>query len=155
MSNATKWIKLIAWIIIFEMIGMLMGILTQNNFNWYDGLMKSALTPPGYVFSIVWSILYLMLAVIGWALYQHPKSRVSERIIYFLQLAINFAWTPLFFQWHMIGLSFIAIISMIFLNIILIVKLTVQKKWVAYSLIPYLMWLLFAAYLNGFIWFNN
>ena len=158
MSNFKEWIKLIIWIIVFEAVGFLLGMLTQANLHpWYYGLNKSALTPPGAVFSIVWSILYGLLAIVGWALWQNRDNFKIRQIcyLYFVQLGMNWAWTPLFFQLHWLGFSFLWIIVMVCINGIIILRIKNEKKELAIALIPYFLWLIFAGYLNGVIWILN
>lgn len=150
--------KLATWIIVFEAIGFfLKGITQANLYPWYEGLNKSSLTPPGFVFSIVWSILYALLAIVGWALWKNKSNHKTKNLIhlYFVQLIMNWAWTPLFFQLHWIGFSFLWIMAITILTGIIIVKANDEKKEISLALIPYLLWLIFAAYLNGMIWVMN
>lgn len=154
----TNGIKLIIWILSFELIGFFLGLLTQANiYSWYEGLHKSTLTPPGWVFSVVWSILYAFLAIVGFTLWQN-RSRPQIKIIlylYLVQLIMNWVWTPLFFQLHWIGFSFLWIVVMISLNALIILKIKNMEKGIALLLTPYLLWLIFASYLNGMIWILN
>lgn len=153
-----EWIKLIIWIVAFEAIGFFLGMLTQANIHsWYEGLNKSALTPPGPVFSIVWSILYALIAIVGWVLWKNRDDIKTKRLIYlyFIQLLMNWAWTPLFFHLHWLGFSFLWIIVMVCINAAMIMNLITERKGIALALLPYFLWLIFAAYLNGVIWALN
>ncbi len=79
--NKTSGIKLIVWILFFEMIGFFLGLLTQANiYSWYEGLHKSILTPPGWVFSVVWLILYALLAIVGFTL-SRPLIYTTPKIV--------------------------------------------------------------------------
>lgn len=158
MMKFMEWIKVIIWIVVFEAIGFYLGMVTQANIHsWYDGLNKSVLTPPGSVFSIVWSLLYALLAIVGWALWKNKDNTKIKPLayLYFIQVIMNWAWTPIFFQLHWLGFSFLWILAMICLNLIIILKIKNEIKEVALALIPYLLWLVFAAYLNGVIWVMN
>ena len=158
MLKFNEWIKIIIWIVVFEAIGFFLGMLTQAHlYSWYEGLNKSALTPPGPVFSIVWSILYALLAIVGWVLWNNRDNIKIKYLIYlyFIQLVMNWAWTPIFFQLHWLGFSFLWIIVMIFLNAVIIAGIKNDKKVIALTLTPYFLWLIFAAYLNGVIWILN
>lgn len=154
----TNWIKLIFWIVAFEMAGFLSGLLTQANiYPWYESLVKSSLTPPGFVFSIVWSLLYALLAVIAWILSSQPKeSRCkSTHYLFAVQLLMNWAWTPLFFQYHWLTFSAIWLVVLTCLNLILIIQTKTKHKTVALLLTPYVLWLMFASYLNAVIALMN
>ncbi len=149
----THLIKLIFWIFVFELIAFLLGLLTQANIEpWYNSLHKSSLTPPGVVFSIVWSILYALLGYIAWFLSSN-KSQSAKSLIYLYgaQIIMNWAWTPLFFQFHWIKLSAIWLIVLTCLNWVLIAQLKAKQKTVALLLLPYVLWLMFASYLAVFI----
>lgn len=153
-----EWSKLIIWIVVFEVIGFLLGMLTKANiYPWYEGLTKSTLTPPGSVFSIAWSILYALIATVGWVIWKNRKNINSKVLVYlyFIQLVMNWLWTPLFFQLHWIGFSFLWIIVLAFLNGMIIFGLKSEKPKIALALIPYFLWLVFATYLNGVIWAQN
>lgn len=153
----TNTLKLIAWIVFFELVGLMLGLLTQNNiYPWYESLTKSSLTPPGVVFSIVWPFLYAVLAVIAWILSTNndaPHKTITT--LFILQLLMNWAWTPLFFQLHLLKFSAVWLICLTCLNWVLILKAEKTHKLVALLLIPYVLWLMFASYLNVVIALMN
>ncbi|MBA2711423.1 MAG: tryptophan-rich sensory protein [Tatlockia sp.] len=156
--TAKDWKSLICWIITFEVIGLLLGLLTQLNIpNWYNGLHKSQLTPPPLVFSIVWPVLYLLLAISGWVLWQQRKKKAIRPTTYFffIQLFMNWAWTPIFFGLHWIGFSFLWILIMTLLTFFCIHMLKDKMRRISILLLPYFLWLVFASYLNGVICFYN
>lgn len=159
MLNQKNSMKLIGWIISFEIVGFLLGLVTQANiYSWYEGLDKSILTPPGWVFSVVWSILYACLAIVGFILWQKRDSRPHKTIfhLYLVQMLMNWIWTPLFFQWHWLALSFLWIVVMVGLNAaIIILAIKNKEKVITFLMLPYLLWLMFAGYLNGVIWILN
>lgn len=134
-----------------------MGGLTQENiYPWYEQLNKSALTPPGFVFSIVWSFLYALLAVIAWSLSNQSQAYSKQvKVLFALQTVMNWVWTPLFFGLHWLMLSAVWLISLAALNGLLIIKLKKGNKMIACLLSPYLLWLVFASYLNVLIALMN
>jgi tryptophan-rich sensory protein len=123
--------------------------------SWYQGLNKSSLTPPGVAFSIVWPVLYIFLAVVGWHLWQRRDRQEMRlaRYCFFGQLFMNWAWTPIFFHLHMIGFGFFWLLVLSGLTFATINFL--KNKFMLLLLIPYLLWLFFASYLNGVIWLFN
>lgn len=145
-----KIMKLILWIVGFQIIGIILGLITQTNISpWYEHLNKSSLTPPGFVFSIVWTLLYMLLAVIAWILSNEDRN-ASKKIsrLFALQMLMNWAWTPLFFGLHWVTASAIWLVSLTCLNVILIVVASNTHQLIARLLTPYVLWLMFASYLN-------
>ena len=121
--------------------------------NWYKKLKKAPWTPPPYVFGIVWTILYILMAISIYLVWSNKKCYpyCEELNIFFLQLFLNIIWTTIFFKFKMPFLAFIDIILLL-----LVVGNTYKKfykidKLSAYLLIPYLLWLLVAFTLNGYI----
>lgn len=149
--------KLIFWIALFEGIGFLLGLMTQSNIDpWYKTLNHSQLTPPDYIFSVAWTLLYALLAVIAWILSSHsPGAPKSLKMLFGMQMLMNWAWTPLFFQLHWLTFSAIWLVALTLLNVIFISKAKSSQPTLALLLIPYTLWLLFAAYLNVVVAFMN
>lgn len=148
----------LSWIVVFQIIGYLLGRVTQHDISsWYPTIHKSALTPPGIVFPIVWSVLYCMIAISGYVLWQHrhePKAKLAL-VFYTIQMILNWSWSPLFFYFHWIGLSFLCIVAIIISTFITIILTQSRYKLSSALLIPYFIWLLFAGYLNATIWGLN
>lgn len=149
--------KLIFWIVLFESIGFLLGLVTQANiYPWYAHLNKSSLTLPGFIFSVVWTLLYGLLAVIAWML-SNLNNKTSKKItvLFAVQMFMNWAWTPLFFGLHWLMPSAIWLISLTCLNLFLIIEAKKTHNTIAWLLMPYLLWLVFASYLNVVIALTN
>lgn len=152
------YVKLLIWILSLILMGSGIGFLTKNTIDtWYITLNRSALTPPNYVFGIAWNILYVMIAVSGWLLWESKPFLALQqiKILYVLQLILNWIWTPLFFSYHLTGLACICLTMMVILLAILIVKAYKNLTAASLLLVPYLLWLLFASYLNFYIWQYN
>lgn len=124
----------------------------ENN-TWYKSLNRSKLNPPGWVFGVVWPILYLLLAIFFVLLVKDKKSVKSTPLILFIiQIILNFGWTTIFFRFKMIKLALFLILLINALSIAIFVMIKNNTK---YLLLPYILWLTFATYLNGYIVFNN
>ncbi len=124
---------------------------------WYYSLNKSPFTPPAWIFPVVWTILYLMIAIsfLFFIKDGFSKDKIFPTVIFIIQLILNFCWSPVYFGLHNIALAFFIIILLIifvFINIILFYK---KSKIAAYLLIPYFIWIIFAAYLNFEIFMLN
>ena len=148
----------LTWVIFFQLISFLSGSLTQQGLlSWYPALHKSVLTPPGFAFPVVWFILYCMLAVSGYVLWQsrhRPKARLAFKF-FVLQMLLNWSWSLLFFYMHWVGLSFFCIVAMIILTLIIMSITRNNSRLSCRLLIPYFFWLIFAGYLNAVIWILN
>ena len=139
-------------IFIFVPLALILGGLASSNTStdvWYQELVKSDLNPPGYVFGIVWPILYFLMSISAF------KTFTVSRNIFLIQLIFNTMWSWMFFSFHMPVLALLNIWLLIFLNIKLNIMMFKIDKISGLIFIPYVLWLLFASYLNLFIVINN
>ena len=127
------------------------GLVSSNTADdaWYQDLIKSPLNPPGYVFGIVWPILYLLMSISAFRTFNESKN------LFLIQLLFNAIWSWLFFAFQMPFIALLNIWLLIYLNIKLNLKMFYQDKLSGFLFIPYILWLFFASYLNLFIVLNN
>lgn len=150
-----KYISLVLWILGLLLMGSLMGAVTKAELDtWYSSLQRSPLTPPDYVFGIAWTILYVLIALCGWMLWQQSASR-KLKTVFIAQLLLNWSWTPLFFYYHQVGLALVGLLFMDLLVAVMIYLSYPRMKGVSFLSVPYLAWLLFATYLTFYIWRYN
>lgn len=121
---------------------------------WYASLKRPSIAPPNWIFGVVWTILYVMIAVAGWLLWERARGSWAMRF-WFVQLALNIAWSWLFFGLHRPDLA-LAEIVVLWLTI----GATVLLAWLlvrgaAWLLIPYWLWVSFATALNFEFWRLN
>ena len=130
---------------------MVGGLASSNTADdiWYQELVKSSLNPPGYVFGIVWPILYLLMSISAFRTFNETKN------LFLIQLLFNAIWSWLFFAFQMPLIALLNIWLLIYLNIKLNLKMFYQDRLSGILFIPYVIWLFFASYLNLFIVFNN
>ena len=115
---------------------------------WYSQLVKSNYNPPDWIFAPVWSTLYLMMTLAIW-FFWHTKNRDMNTVyIYFIHIIINTTWSIVFFGFHQIFLALIVLIILISLIIILIIRFKRVNFVSYYLMIPYLLWCLYALFLN-------
>lgn len=135
-------------------VGGIVGILISQSID-YTSLQKPPLAPPGIVFPIVWTILYFLMGLSYGILKKKSLTDPSITLIYYLQLAVNALWSIFFFLFKWRFFSFLWILLLIVLVIWMILKFYSKDKMAALIQIPYLIWILFAAYLNISIYFLN
>lgn len=146
----------IVWILAFLAISTFIGLQHKPMLmDWYKFLNKSWLTPPGYVFSIVWPLLYTCLAIVGCMMWGNRKVSHESKLIFAVQMLLNWSWTTLFFSYHYILVSGLVIAVMIALTLWLMKYLHARISQATYLLFPYISWLCFALYLNTYIWLFN
>ena len=124
---------------------------------WYNTLNKPAFTPPSWVFAPAWTVLYLMI-FLSFMIFIMTKTMQDKTLgvsLFLVQLILNFLWSPVFFYWKNITLSFVIIILLLGFLLMTIINFYKISKWSAILLIPYLLWICYATYLNyGFMMMN-
>ena len=135
--------------------GSLSGWLSNSGFGnaWFDGLTKPSFMPPGWAFGVVWPILYALLGIALAAVLQEPatKRRRQALILFFAQLALNFAWSPIFFAAHDMRLALYVIVAMAVIAAMAASQFRQIRPLAGWLMVPYLAWLCFAAALNAAI----
>jgi benzodiazapine receptor len=121
---------------------------------WYDGLKKPDWTPPRLAFPVVWTTLYILMALAAWRVATLPGAGMALAL-FTLQIALNTLWTPVFFGAHRIGTG-AAIIVILWVTVAAMLwQFWRLDGWAALMILPYLAWLTIAAALNLWIWRNN
>ena len=152
MNKAKIYIKSI---LIPVIVGGIVGLITSR-FIDYNSLQKPPFSPPGIAFPIVWTILYILMGISYGIL--KSKEQVDDEInfIYYLQLGVNALWSIFFFVFKWRLFSFLWILLLAVLVILMIIKFYNKNKTAGLIQIPYLLWVLFASYLNiGFYILNR
>lgn len=140
--------KLLLCIFTPLLIGSLSGYLTKNSADLFSTLNKPPLSPPGWIFPIIWSLLYLMMGIASYLVLTSGQPNQQALLWYAVQLALNFLWPILFFNLELYFLSFILLV-LLWWSILKTIELFYEiSKPAAYLLIPYLLWVTFAGYLN-------
>lgn len=135
-------------------VGFLSYYITKNNMALYDTINKPPLSPPSWLFSVIWSVLYLLMGVSSFLVYKNAR-RIGPLFIYFLSLFANFFWSIVFFNWREFGFSFVWLALLWVLILFTIIDYCKVSKPAAVLQIPYLLWVTFAGYLNLAIWILN
>ena len=146
------------WILLTEAVGALSGWLSRDGMQLYmQTVEKPSLSPPGWVFPIVWTILYALLGFGAARIWLAPASGERSRSLnlFITQLVINFFWSLIFFNLQAFGFAFLWLLLLWGLVLWMIISFRKVDPLAAKLQIPYLLWLSFAAYLNFGVWYLN
>lgn len=134
-----------------------MGIILGFSFTpgeWYAGLNKPTFNPPNWIFGPVWTILYILIGIVGWRVW-HRSGDGSLRVLWVIQMALNFIWTPIFFGAQKPGLALVVIIALLAAIICFILRAKESDRMSAWMFLPYLAWVSFATYLTASVTILN
>lgn len=150
------WVSAIIFIILLEGIGFLSSYLSGDIAAHYAQLIKPPFAPPGWLFGVVWPVLYALMGIAVSIIYRDDSKESNTALFwFFVQLLFNFSWSIIFFRF---GAYWIALIVIIILDILVaytIYRFYKINETAGRLMIPYLIWILFATYLNlGFAMFN-
>ncbi|MBD1135086.1 tryptophan-rich sensory protein [Pelagibacterales bacterium SAG-MED47] len=115
---------------------------------WYSQLIKSNYNPPDWIFAPIWITLYLMMTIAIWLFWHSKKRDMNTIYIYFIHVVFNTTWSIVFFGLHKIFLALVVLIGLIFLIIVLIQRFKRVNLLSYYLMIPYLLWTVYALFLN-------
>ena len=153
-----NWKPYLFWILLAEAVGGLSGWLTREGTKIYQqSIVQPPLSPPGWVFPVVWTILYALMGISAARIYQTApsKSRSTGLNLFIAQLVVNFFWSPIFFNARAYGLAFAWLLLLWLLAALMILQFRKTDKTGAFLQIPYLLWLTFAGYLSWAAWQLN
>lgn len=158
MKHEIKWRLLIPAVLLPLAAGGLAALLTGSAMESYSLVETPPMSPPGWVFPVAWTVLYILMGLASYLVALSPASRDRrERAlsIYALQLAVNFAWPVIFFKLSAYGAAFFWLLLL--LALVLFTQLLFRhiSSTAGKLLLPYLLWLLFALYLNLGVWLLN
>lgn len=150
-----EWKKLLTCIAIPLIVGGISSFLTSGNMEIFNTLNKPPLSPPGFLFPVVWTILYILMGIASYLVLISEKTVYNALTIYGIQLFFNFFWSIIFFNLNLYLFAFI----WLFVLWLLILKTAMlfyqTEKPAGYLMIPYLLWVTFAGYLNFGIYLLN
>ena len=150
-----QWKKLVVCLLLPLAVGGLVAFLTRNSMDLFAMVKKPPLSPPGWLFPVVWTILYLLMGFASYLVLVAEKPGRTAWKFYLAQLAFNFVWPILFFHLQMYLLSFVWLLLLWILILVTILWFTRFSRLAGYLLIPYLLWVTFAGYLNLGIYILN
>ena len=143
-------------VVIALAVGGISALLTSGNMMLYQEINQPPLAPPGFLFPIVWTILFILMGISSAMVYiTAPDKSQKALTVYALQLVVNFAWSLIFFNLRAFFFAFIWILLLLALIVWMIYEFWKINKVAAYLQIPYLLWTTFATYLNLGVYLLN
>lgn len=150
-----QWKKLFLCVAIPLAMGGISAFLTRNSMEVFESVNKPALSPPGWLFPVVWTILYVLMGIASYLVLTSKKESSTALTVYGIQLFFNFLWSIIFFNLRLYLLAFYWLILLWLLILKTITLFYRISKPAAALLLPYLLWVTFAGYLNFFIFLLN
>ena len=146
------------WIVLTELVGAAAGLLSRKGIELYrTAVIKPAFSPPAILFPVVWTILYLLMGVAAArvSLSEAGEKRRAALRLYLVQLGVNFVWPLLFFNRQAFGFAFVWLALLFALIVWLTLSFREIDRAAPILLMPYLLWVAFAGYLNLGVWMLN
>jgi tryptophan-rich sensory protein len=153
-----RWISLICWVGICFAVAGVGGRWTMSEVpGWYRTLARPAIAPPDWIFGPVWTLLYALMAIAAWRVWESPASQMRTwgLVLFLVQLLLNFAWSWIFFHHHAIGAALVEVMVLwvvIGATTLAFVKVSPSVAWL---MAPYWAWVTFATVLNAAFWRLN
>ncbi len=153
-----KWKTFIICIAIPLGGGILAALLTRDSMEMFAALNKPVLSPPGWLFPVVWTILYVLMGIASYLIYtsEAPERKIADAlVVYGIQLIVNFFWPIFFFNmgWYLFSFWWLVLLGALIL--VCIAMFERISRPAAYLMVPYLLWVTFAGYLNYSIYILN
>lgn len=153
-----NWKRLLLCLAIPLGVGALSGLISSGGMEDFSGLHKPPLSPPGWLFPVVWTILYLLMGLASYLVLESGTSPRRQReaiTVYGVQLAVNFFWSIIFFNFKAYLPAFLWLLLLWVLIIVTLVRFFRIRPVAGWLLVPYLLWVTFAGYLNFGIFLLN
>lgn len=153
-----QWKKLIICLGIPLAVGGLSALLTMNAMQTFSSVNQPPLSPPAWLFPVVWTILYLLMGLASYlvAVSGARRAKIDAALtVYALQLAVNFLWSPIFFNRQAYLLAFVWLVLLWVLILITLRRFAAVSPTAGWLLVPYLAWVTFAGYLNLGVYILN
>lgn len=147
--------KLFICIAIPLTVGVVSALLSQNQMITLENLQKPSLSPPGWLFPIVWTIIYILIGIASYFVWISNKRNQTALTVYIIQLFFNFFWSIIFFNLELYLIAFIWLVILWLLILTTTILFYQIEKISGYLMIPYLLWVTFAGYLNLSIYLLN
>ncbi len=157
-SRPRSGLWLAGFIVVCEAVGAVSGLMTAHGITtWYPTLHKPGFTPPDSIFAPVWTVLFALMGIAAWLVWRLPDSRTRSAGLgwFAAQLALNFAWTLIFFRAHLLFAAALEILILLFAIVMSTVLFGRVSRGAAWLMTPYALWVGFATALSWALWRLN
>ncbi|MCM2456593.1 tryptophan-rich sensory protein [Rhizobium sp. CG4] len=151
-ASRTNYTCLIVFLFVVLGVGFTIGLTIQPG-EWYEALVKPWFTPPNWLFGPAWTLVYILIAVAGWRVAIFEGFNSAAFRLWMTQMLLNWAWTPVFFGFHKVGLGLVIILCLLISVIAFMRK--VRDQTARWCFGPYALWLCYATSLNAAIFILN
>ena len=158
MNNRIRWGRLALSVAVPLAVGAAAAFLTGRSMQLYDSFENPPLSPPGWIFPVVWTLLYILMGIASYQVSVSDARSVRKQramSFYAVQLGLNFFWPLIFFRLQMFFAAFLWIIALVLLVMICTLLFAHIRKSAGALLLPYLLWVIFASYLNLGVYLLN
>lgn len=152
-DSGKRVLSLVVFLLLVIGGGISIGVVTAPG-DWYAGLVKPSFNPPNWIFGPVWTVLYVCIAVAGWRVWSQSSDKQITRL-WFLQLILNFLWSPTFFIAERTGLALVVISLLLITILAFVIRARPRDRLASALFVPYAVWVSFAALLNAAIFTLN
>ena len=136
-------------------VGGLSAFLTRGSMETFQLLNKPVLSPPGWLFPVMWTLLYILMGIASYLVFTSGKPNRSALTVYALQLVFNFFWSVIFFNFDAYLVAFVWLVILWILILVTMLLFFRISETAGYLMLPYLLWVTFAGYLNLYIYLLN
>lgn len=143
----SKAFSLFVFVLAVVLTGMLIGYVTLPG-EWYASLNKPSFTPPNWVFAPVWTVLYIIIAIAGWQCWVRDRNSRAMKL-WFVQMALNFLWSPVFFGAQQPGLALVVVLAALAAVLAFVASAWKKDRMAAILFLPYAAWTAFATVLTA------
>lgn len=156
-GGARRWLGLVGWLALSFLAAAVGAVGTADAPEFYQGLERPPWAPPAAVFGPVWTVLYALIGVAAWQVWQESGRTGAKTalVLFGVQLAANALWSWLFFAWRLGGLAFLEILILLGLIAATAVAFWRVRRTAGGLMVPYLLWVGYAAALTGSVWRRN
>lgn len=153
-----KLTDLLIFVVTAELVGALSALLAGDFSGLYTEIIRPPLSPPAWLFPVMWAVLYALMGISAYIIWNERKNEIRRSNalrLYYIQLAVNFSWSIIFFRFRALGAAAVTAIVLFLLVGAMMISFRKIKRLAGTLNIPYLLWLAFASYLATAIYFLN